>query len=118
MPQGARLAAEGQEWLPGRDYEIVGPPLGGGEGAMSVVFRIRLNPPRAGEYALKMVCPSCSTPFNNLHCHFAVQFRGYTWWRWRVRQLCMPPQLQPCSSCSSCSFFLIPLRTLYPPLAL
>ena len=51
----SRLAAEGQEWRPGREYDILG-PLGGGEGRMSVVFRIRLRPPRlANEFALKMV---------------------------------------------------------------
>jgi len=50
----APLAPEGQEWQPGRDYDIVG-ELGGGEGRMSVVFHIALRPPRRGEYALKMV---------------------------------------------------------------
>ena len=50
----ARLAPEGQEWLPGREYDIVA-ELGGGEGACSTVFRIALRPPRRGEYALKMV---------------------------------------------------------------
>jgi hypothetical protein len=48
------LAPEGQEWQPGREYDILD-ELGGGEGRMSVVFRIRLLPPRRGEYALKMV---------------------------------------------------------------
>ena len=48
MLQQARLAPEGQEWLPGREYEIVG-PLGDGEGRESVVFRIRkLQPPQQG----------------------------------------------------------------------
>eukprot|EP01052_Picozoa_sp_SAG31_P065524 SAG31_NODE_24353_length_483_cov_1.031250_1_plen_141_part_10 len=60
----ARLAAEGQEWQQGRDYEIVGrlgggEPGGGGrhEGCTSVVFRIRkAQAPRRGEeFALKMV---------------------------------------------------------------
>ena len=47
--------AEGTEWLPGRDYDILG-QLGEGEGRMSVVFRIRLRPPHPPqEYALKMV---------------------------------------------------------------
>ena len=53
-PRAARLAPEGEEWRPGRDYDIIG-PLGDGEGRMSVVFRIRLRPPRQGEFALKMV---------------------------------------------------------------
>ena len=50
------MAPEGQEWLPGRGYDIVG-PLGGGEGRESVVFRVRkLRPPQqAKEFALKMV---------------------------------------------------------------
>ena len=50
----APLAPDGQEWQPGRDYDIVG-ELGGGEGRMSVVFHIALRAPRRGEYALKMV---------------------------------------------------------------
>ncbi len=51
----ARFAAEGEEWRPGHEYDILG-PLGDGEGRMSVVFRIRLRPPRAPiELALKMV---------------------------------------------------------------
>eukprot|EP01044_Picomonas_judraskeda_P014711 COSAG03_NODE_2374_length_2829_cov_1.609890_1_plen_308_part_00 len=50
----APLSPEGLEWLPGRDYDILN-KLGGGEGRMSVVFRIQLQPPRHGEYALKMV---------------------------------------------------------------
>ena len=57
MPLSRRFArpAEGAEWLPGRDYDILG-TLGGGEGRMSVVFRIRLRPPHPpSEYALKMV---------------------------------------------------------------
>jgi hypothetical protein len=56
MPHQARLAAEGQEWLPDREYEIIG-PLGDGEGRESVVFRIRkLQQPQQGnEFALKMV---------------------------------------------------------------
>ena len=51
----ARLAPEGAEWRPGRDYEIVG-EIGGGaqEGCNSVVFRIR-TAARREEYALKMV---------------------------------------------------------------
>lgn len=49
------LAPEGEEWLPDRDYDIIGDPIGDGEGRMSVVFRIRLRPPRLGEFALKMV---------------------------------------------------------------
>jgi len=53
-PRAARLAPEGEEWRPGRDYDIIG-PLGDGEGRMSVVFHIRLRPPRQGEFALKMV---------------------------------------------------------------
>jgi serine/threonine protein kinase len=66
--QQARLAHEGQEWLPGRDYQL-GAIIGGqdGEGRNSVVFRIQLLDPsgasrqrRGGvqtsdEYALKMV---------------------------------------------------------------
>jgi hypothetical protein len=52
--RAARLASEGEEWRPGREYDIVG-PLGDGEGRMSVVFRIRLRTPRQGDYALKMV---------------------------------------------------------------
>jgi hypothetical protein len=49
------LAAEGAEWQPGRAYDIVH-VIGGEEGRQSVVFRIRLRPPRRGEYALTMVC--------------------------------------------------------------
>ena len=62
----ARLAPEGKEWLPGREYAL-GAIIGGqgGEGRNSVVFRIQLldssgAPRRRGgqapvEYALKMV---------------------------------------------------------------
>ena len=50
----ARLAPEGEEWRPGRDYDIVG-ELGDGEGRCSTVFHVRLRAPRRGEYALKMV---------------------------------------------------------------
>ena len=51
----ARLAPEGAEWRPDRDYEILG-EIGGGaqEGCNSVVFRIRTTA-RREEYALKMV---------------------------------------------------------------
>ena len=56
----ARLAQEGEEWLPGRDFDLLdkigGAGAGGGrEGTESIVFRIRLRRAPAAEYALKQV---------------------------------------------------------------
>ena len=50
----ARLAPEGQEWRPGREYRL-GDRIGGDEGRNSVVFRIELLGSRRGAFALKMV---------------------------------------------------------------
>ena len=50
----ARLANEGDEWLPGRDFEIVR-KIGGGEGCESIVFQIRTLRAPHSEMALKQV---------------------------------------------------------------
>ena len=57
MDGTARLAQEGEEWLPGREYERL-EKIGGagaGEGTESIVFKIRLLRPPHGTYALKQV---------------------------------------------------------------
>ena len=57
MDGTARLAQEGEEWLPGREYELL-EKIGGagaGEGTESIVFKIRLLRPPHGTYALKQV---------------------------------------------------------------
>ena len=61
---GVRLANPGDEWRPGRDYDIVeriNRPRGDadrGEGATSVVFRIRKD---GKDYVLKMIAHSIGT---------------------------------------------------------
>jgi serine/threonine protein kinase len=60
MEGTARLAQEGEEWLPGRDYELLEKIGGAGagdaaEGTESIVFKIRLLRPPRDTYALKQV---------------------------------------------------------------
>ena len=60
MDATARLAQEGDEWLPNRDYELL-QKIGGagagesGEGTESIIFKIRMRRPPQEEYALKQV---------------------------------------------------------------
>ena len=57
MDGTARLAQEGEEWLPGREYELL-EKIGGagvGEGTDSIVFKIRLLRPPRETYALKQL---------------------------------------------------------------
>eukprot|EP01043_Picozoa_sp_COSAG02_P071276 COSAG02_NODE_12960_length_1467_cov_1.543129_1_plen_234_part_10 len=60
MDGTARLAQEGEEWLPGREYELLEKIGGAGagdaaEGTDSIVFKIRLLRPPRDMYALKQL---------------------------------------------------------------
>eukprot|EP01046_Picozoa_sp_COSAG06_P008853 COSAG06_NODE_453_length_15545_cov_11.398032_11_plen_1295_part_00 len=58
MDATARLAQEGEEWLPGREYELlekIGGAGAAGEGTESIVFKIRLLRAPRETYALKQL---------------------------------------------------------------